>query len=265
MTMTAVREVEWKFEPVDETAQIPGAGEMGEIGMTLGPPIVIDLLATYYDTVDLRLLAHKLTLRHRTGGSDAGWHLKIPAGGAARTEVQVAGDAEGGVPAELLTLARSRVRRAPLDAVATLATRRVERTVCRADGTQVASMVDDHVHAHRSADDVVSDWHELEVELVGEATVDVLGEVAGVLVAFGWQRSTSPSKIGKVLGPPPTQPTTPHRGAMRCMLDHLAAHVDAIAVGDPLVRAGDADAVHDMRVAARRLRSALATFRPFFD
>lgn len=266
--MNTVHEVEWKFEPLDETARIPN---LGEVGMTLGPPVVIELHATYYDTADLRLLAHKLTLRHRTGGADAGWHLKLPAGGDARTEVQIDADANGGVPAELLALVRSRARRASITPVATLATRRTERAVCLADGTHVAAMVDDHVHAVRAADGTVSDWHELEVELVelvepaGDATVDVLSIVATVLGTVGWQRSTSSSKIGKVLGPLPDAPAPPHRAAPRCVLDHLAAQIEAIAVADPLVRNGDAEAVHDMRVASRRLRSALGTFRPLLD
>lgn len=40
------------------------------------------LAAQYWDTADLRLLRAGLTLRRRTGGHDAGWHLKLPAGPA---------------------------------------------------------------------------------------------------------------------------------------------------------------------------------------
>lgn len=42
------------------------------------------LAAQYWDTADLRLLRAGLTLRRRTGGHDAGWHLKLPAGPASR-------------------------------------------------------------------------------------------------------------------------------------------------------------------------------------
>ena len=38
------------------------------------------LEAVYYDTPNLRLLAEGVTLRRRTGGEDAGWHLKLPVG-----------------------------------------------------------------------------------------------------------------------------------------------------------------------------------------
>jgi len=49
------------------------------------------------------------------------------------------------------------------------------------------------------------------------------------------------------------------------VLAHLAQHLSKIETNDPLVRADAEDAVHQMRVATRRLRSALTTFRPLFD
>jgi hypothetical protein len=35
------------------------------------------LEAVYYDAPDLRQLFEGVTLRRRTGGEDAGWHLKL--------------------------------------------------------------------------------------------------------------------------------------------------------------------------------------------
>jgi len=46
---------------------------------------------------------------------------------------------------------------------------------------------------------------------------------------------------------------------------HLSEQVQRLRSQDPLVRADATDAVHQMRVATRRLRSALAAFRPLFD
>jgi CHAD domain-containing protein len=43
----------------------------------------------------------------------------------------------------------------------------------------------------------------------------------------------------------------------------VRAHRDELLQNDPGVREGDPDAVHDMRVATRRLRSTLGTFRQF--
>jgi CHAD domain-containing protein len=47
----------------------------------------------------------------------------------------------------------------------------------------------------------------------------------------------------------------------RLVAEYLAAQRDALVAADPGVRAGEADAVHEMRTASRRLRSTLRTFR----
>jgi CHAD domain-containing protein len=49
------------------------------------------------------------------------------------------------------------------------------------------------------------------------------------------------------------------------VLEYLRRQREAILAAEPGVRAGDPDAVHDMRVATRRLRATLRTFRPLFD
>jgi inorganic triphosphatase YgiF len=49
------------------------------------------------------------------------------------------------------------------------------------------------------------------------------------------------------------------------VLAHIAAQVDSVRQQEVLVRAFDADAVHNTRAATRRLRGALSTFRPLFD
>ena len=51
------------------------------------PPVEHPLEAVYHDTDDLRLVRARVTLRRRTGGADAGWHLKLPAAAGARREV----------------------------------------------------------------------------------------------------------------------------------------------------------------------------------
>lgn len=54
----------------------------------------------------------------------------------------------------------------------------------------------------------------------------------------------------------------PAAHVVRARLAEQAARVRRL---DPLVRAGEPDSVHAMRVALRRLRSALATWRPLLD
>src|SRR5688572_26134219 len=46
---------------------------------------------------------------------------------------------------------------------------------------------------------------------------------------------------------------------------YLAQHVDRLAAEDQRARRGEPDSVHQLRVAARRLRSALQSYRPLLD
>jgi Uncharacterized conserved protein len=75
-TMTDHVEIEQKFD-VDEDFERPDFGALP--GVTAAAPVVYRLAATYFDTPGDRLAANKITLRRRTGGTDEGWHLKLPA------------------------------------------------------------------------------------------------------------------------------------------------------------------------------------------
>ena len=108
---TTVRETERKYEsdgPLDAdlVAELATAtaGAPDRDAPTPREPTEFALSATY-DTADLRLARSGLTLRRRRGGSDDGWHLKLPAGADARDEVrlplgpgQAAGAAGGADP-----------------------------------------------------------------------------------------------------------------------------------------------------------------------
>ncbi|MGH3356826.1 MAG: CHAD domain-containing protein, partial [Nocardioidaceae bacterium] len=112
---------------------------------------------------------------------------------------------------------------------------------------------------------------EWEVELLqGEASLldaaDELVRDAGAVPARG------PSKLSRVLGDriPKTSSRTQgrlRRGGSAASVVHarLGEQVAELKVRDPQVRRDLPDAVHKMRVAMRRLRSALATFRPLLD
>src|ERR1700685_2644213 len=77
-------ETERKYD-VDAGFVVPDlAGAGGSVSMA--PPDVQLLEATYFDTDDLRLIGAHITLRRRTGGDDAGWHIKLPGGGDTRRD-----------------------------------------------------------------------------------------------------------------------------------------------------------------------------------
>jgi CHAD domain-containing protein len=52
---------------------------------------------------------------------------------------------------------------------------------------------------------------------------------------------------------------------MNAVVDYVRAQLDALDRTGPKARKGDVEAVHDMRVAVRRLRSTLRTFRALWD
>jgi CHAD domain-containing protein len=61
------------------------------------------------------------------------------------------------------------------------------------------------------------------------------------------------------------RPLTRHSSAAEVVLSYLRDEVAAIARYDPLVRRDEPDAVHQMRVATRRTRSALQAFERIID
>jgi inorganic triphosphatase YgiF len=102
---------------------------------TATDPQRIQLDATYYDTADLRLIRAGLTLRHREGGDDDGWHLKVPTD-SARTEIH-------GDLAELADLVLGYTRGAPLRPVASLHTDRNRWELVGRRGMLLAEVTDD--------------------------------------------------------------------------------------------------------------------------
>lgn len=287
--MTEVHlERERKFD-VDEDVEVPPLTELLGSHRTQLPHLVDGeaeehrLEATYLDTPDLRLAAAGLTLRRRTGGHDAGWHLKVPATGGARSEVREplgdeADTADGTdradqVPDALRRMVRAVARGEDLVPVARIRTVRTERRLVDPTGQVLAELAEDRVSAVRlptpggRPGPVGSDWREVEVELVGgdEALLDALD--AG-LQSRGLRPAGHGSKLLRVLGEPPSDgsdPGTREASGVQVLLAHVAGQVRQVRSQDLPVRLDAPDSIHAMRVACRRLRSALSTFGPLFD
>ena len=274
---TTVLEIERKYD-VDTATEVPDlAGLPGVDGVS--EPVEHVLVAHYVDTADLRLRAGGVTLRHRAGGDDAGWHLKLPLGDA-REELQVeGGDPTAPVPAQLYALVRALVRSAPLLPVARLETRRTVRRLLDEAGAVLVEVVDDQVEGTLTGTGQAGDaaapvrWREWEAEL-GSADRSLLDVVEQHLLSAGAVRSTTGAKVGRVLAGRPAEPGEPGwwvgssrrpSSAGSVVQTHLEEQVDELVARDPQVRRDLPDAVHTMRVATRRLRSALRTFRPLLD
>ncbi len=248
--MQIATETERKYDvPADFTVpDLPGTGEER----------THELDATYFDTDDLRLARHRRTLRRRSGGTDAGWHLKTPGDGSSRTEHRLPLDGDD-VPGELLDEVRAIVRDAALRPVARLRTVRRETPLCDADGRTLALIEQDRVTAE--TDDGEQQWQEIEVELV-EGDAALLKKVEKALLKAGARPASGPSKLARALGDRLT-PDGP--GPAGPVAAYVRAQRDAILAYDPGVRRGEPESVHKMRVATRRLRSTLRTFRKAFD
>ena len=271
MTTTTL-EVERKYD-VDADCAVPLLAALPGVA-AVDEPAVHELVATYFDTADLRLRAAGMTLRHRAGGPDAGWHLKVPLG-ADREELQVDGeDPTAPVPEALHALVRAVARTAALTPVARLRTTRTVLALRDVDGQRLAEVVDDQVEGTvLDADIPPLRWREWEVEL-GAGARPLLDDVEHLLIEAGAARSGSGSKVGRVLAARPAATTSPSWWAStssrpttagEVVQEHLRDQVDELVGRDPQVRRDLPDAVHKMRVATRRLRSALRTFRPLLD
>lgn len=172
-------------------------------GLTVTEPEIRQLDARYFDTPDQRLAEAGITLRRRTGGTDAGWHLKLPVSAGTRRELQAPlGDAET-VPPQLVEQVSRWVRNQPLHVVATLETRRTVRYLRSEDGTTLAEVADDLVTGRvpgpgNALGDPVT-WREIEVELV-DGGPEILDAAQSRLAEAGARPSSSASKLSRLLG-----------------------------------------------------------------
>jgi CHAD domain-containing protein len=259
-------EVERKFDVVESTVSPSFEGIAAVAHVEKSPAQSLD--ATYFDTPRQDLARNKITLRRRTGGSDAGWHLKLPAGPEARTEVRAPLDASepDTVPNELRDVVLAIVRDRPLEPVARISTERENQVLYGADGAELAEFSNDHVTAWAAGGADGSDgppakqeWREWELELAetnGAPNTELLSRLSNRLLDAGAAPAGHGSKLARVLGatarpdetPPPADPV--HRA--------LAEQVDELLAWDRAVRADADDAVHQMRVTIRKLRSLLA-------
>ena len=261
-------EVERKFD-VGESTVSPSFEGIAAVARVEKSPIQ-SLDAMYFDTPAHDLARNKVTLRRRTGGADAGWHLKLPAGPDARTEVRAPLDAsdEATVPSQLLDMVLAIVRDRPLEPVARITTQRENQVLYGVDGAALAEFSNDHVTAWAAGAPGDSDsgpaeqqWREWELELVadgadnGTADTELLNRLSNRLLDAGAAPAGHGSKLARVLGetsqsngsPQPADPL--HRA--------VAEQIDQLLVWDRAVRADTPDAVHQMRVTTRKIRSLL--------
>lgn len=255
-------EIEQKFDVTDTTVS-PSFDGLAAVGRVEKLPTAT-LEAAYFDTAGYDLAANLVTLRRRAGGSDAGWHLKLPAGVAARTEIRAplgVGTGAADIPEDLLDTVRAIIRDRRLVPVARISTARDVTMVYGPDGTPVAEFCDDHVTTLSldPADGTPlteQHWREWELELVDPTVEDgpaVLDRLAQRLFDAGAARAGHGSKLARTLGPVPARREAPTDPVHRA----VAEQVTRLLEWDRAVRADADDAVHQMRVTIRQIRSLL--------
>jgi len=191
---------------------LPDLSTVPGVAAVTGPE-TYHLTAVYLDTPGQDLAAAKITLRRRSGGTDDGWHLKLPAGTDARREVHAPlGPGGEPVPERLALLVARWTRGQALRPVARLQTARTVRRLTGASGETLAEVADDEVTGslpeHKSCDThgpagppswrTATSWREVEIEL-GTGPARLLDEAGRLLLEAGARPSPSASKLAQVL------------------------------------------------------------------
>ncbi|MGO4234818.1 CYTH and CHAD domain-containing protein [Pseudarthrobacter sp. YAF2] len=286
-------EVEKKYD-VGADAVVPALEQAAGVARA-GKPHTDLLEAVYFDTPAHDLAGRRITLRRRTGGADAGWHLKLPPKAAApgdgpqpRTELHAPLGRPDAVPDSLLAHLHAYLRGSVPVPVVRLETRRTTYPLYGDEGVHLADLADDHVTAERLAggkkDTTVRQrWREWEVELVhGEPAL--FGPMEELLTAAGARPAAHASKLARALGagkaaakrsngaapdgdaPGSDSASSPallagkRAPAAAVVTVFVTSQIDEILAIDAAVRLEQPESVHTMRSAARRIRSVLAAY-----
>jgi CHAD domain-containing protein len=267
---TVEREIKLAASPA---FRMPSLDELGDDVLT----IACDperLQTVYFDTGDFRLARWGVSLRHREG---QGWTTKVPADGDSedllvRGEFTFPGDDAMAPPDEAVDLIRAYVRTATLRPVVRLRTIRRMVQLLDLDDRRLGEVVDDEVSV-LSGRRIAARFRELEVEITDDTPDGLLEEVLGRLRSAGAGEPDPTPKYVRAVGSLAAQPAEVAVGdltddarvgavlgrALATSIVHLLRHDVTMRLD------ADPEGVHQARVATRRLRSDLRTFRATLD
>jgi hypothetical protein len=199
-------EIERKYD-VDDSTPLPDWSQLPGVA-TVGVAEPRDLDARYLDTADGALGRAKVALRRRTGGPDAGWHVKrVTDAGKEETQWPLGDDAgEPPVVPDAVAVAVREIAVPPFAVLARIRNARTAYALRDAAGGLVAEFVDDRVTATDERGGRTTSWREWELELgpaapVSDVDRDALFAAADALVrAAGGDVAASGSKLGRALG-----------------------------------------------------------------
>jgi CHAD domain-containing protein len=297
MTVAAHRELERKYElPDGAKARIDWSVLEG---YTITDAAVEHRMeAAYYDTASMALHRHHVALRLRRGGADDGWHVKLrETDGRYEAQFPLLEQAPERMPDAVRHLVEALTGGQPLHPIATLHTIRRVLSIAGVSGEQVGEIAIDDVESVDHRTGTHRSWSEWEVELTEGTTAQehqhrIFSAVEQALFAVGGRPSSSQAKIARALGaedatpgdddvPLPADGTTAtttrakaqdsgrqesaHKATgadlLVMVLGQLAAQ---LVLWDLKARLEVPDAVHQLRVSSRSIRSLLKAGAPFF-
>jgi len=249
---------------VERTFALAGGQDLPAL-TGLGAPVEFTLEAVYHDTLHFSLTRSRRVVRRRSGGSDDGWHVKLPGQDAEHRIEHHAPLEARRLPAELRALVADSLAGHALVPVARLRTRRSQAELNDVAGTVLALVCIDEVVATVGGHE--QSWREAEVELV-DGPAEVLAQVTETFAEAGIRPAEGQSKIVRTLTDAiraDDKAASSGPTAASVVLDYLSEQVGTLQDLETGVLADSPDAVHRSRVATRRLRTALRTFSPLFD
>ena len=277
-------EVEWQFAAPSTDHVLAWLAVANVPGYTVTPGPTKELNDTYYDTADWRFHRAHFTCRVREKGDGAELTLKsmAEAKDAVRSRREITDFLSGPGPHRLAEApgtggqyVRLLAGRRALTALFTLD--QLRRTFILADATgEVAEIAVDRTTVptgNQAAPVVLS---RVEVEITAGAVVRAQRFV-DLLVATAGLTPAGTSKFEAALeasGVTPTAPAStlgstaiePGMTVSEVAFAVLRKHFAVFLANEAGTRLGeDIEALHDMRVAARRLRAALQAFRPWLS
>lgn len=267
MNVTVERELKLEAPPTFSLARLDPRLD----GFTTSPASWRRLHTIYYDTEDLRLARWGLSLRFRL---HEGWTLKIPVpreSNALFREEHVFEGTPDEVPAAALDLATAYLRGAMPKPVAELRTLRIKRHVLSDGGDDLAEVAEDDVRVVEGSH-VTMRFREIEIELTDRAGDETLDVLEHLLRNEGAGPPDPTPKNVRALGPRAAEPEIPipEVGPASRIGDvlhaALARSAERFVRYDAALRMQrDPEAVHQARVAIRRMRSDLRSFVAILD
>lgn len=141
-----------------------------------------------------------------------------------------------------------------LSPVARVTTHRSERAVLSGGGAVTARFCDHEVHAERLlAPGLSQHWREWEVKIADDGPSYLLEQLEAAVLAVGARPARLPSQVARALA---AQTSAGGEDVGRAKRLRRRSETGEVLRGET---------VHDLRIAARRLRSVLASYQPVFE